>query len=211
MGAVALLPVGTILAGKYKIVRVLGRGGMGVVYEAWHQRLHQRVAIKMLLPDFTTDADLVGRFEREALAAAKLESPRVAKVLDVDTTSDGLPYMVIEFLEGHDLEAELHDRGQLPIAEAVAIIMEACVPIAEAHAKGIVHRDLKPSNLFIQEKDGERRLKLLDFGISKISEAGDVKITASFQSLGTPQYMSPEQVRHSKEIDGRTDIWSLGV
>jgi serine/threonine protein kinase len=153
----------------------------------------------------------VGRFEREARAAATLESPYVAKVLDVDTSPDGLPYMVIEFLEGNDLAEELTRRGRFPVMEAVAYVMEACVPIAQAHALGIIHRDLKPSNLFLAKKGNERVLKLLDFGISKVLAETDAKNTSSFTSLGTPHYMSPEHVRSASDVDRRSDIWSLGV
>jgi eukaryotic-like serine/threonine-protein kinase len=202
---------GETLANKYLLGRVIGRGGMGVVFEATHLRLRQRVAIKMLLPSALAIGDLVTRFEREARATATIESAHVAKVLDVDTTPSGLPFMVIEYLEGRDLSQELAGRGALPIEEAVGLVLEACVPIAQAHALGIVHRDLKPSNLFLAIKGEERVLKLLDFGISKILTDTDSKATSSLHGLGTPHYMSPEQVRHAAEVDHRSDIWSLGV
>jgi len=208
---VSLPSPGTILAGKYRIDRVIGEGGMGVVYEALHLRLKQRVAIKILRPTILSHPEFVGRFEREARAAATLDSPNVAKVLDVDTSPDGLPYMVIEYLEGTDLSDELARRGRLPVQEAVAYVLEACVPIGQAHALGIIHRDLKPSNLFLANKGGERVLKLLDFGISKVLTEIDTKTTSSLATLGTPHYMSPEHVRSSSDVDRRSDIWSLGV
>lgn len=211
MAASSLPTPGTTLAGKYRIDRVLGEGGMGIVFEATHLRLQQKVAIKMLLPSVLAHPEFVTRFEREARAAATLESPYVAKVLDVDTSPEGLPYMVIEYLEGHDLSEELARRGRLPVEEAVALVMEACVPIAQAHALGIVHRDLKPSNLFLAKKGGQQSLKLLDFGISKVLADVESKVTAPLQGLGTPHYMSPEQVRHASDVDRRSDVWSLGI
>jgi serine/threonine-protein kinase len=211
---IALTP-GSLIAGKYRVVSKLGEGGMGVVYEAVHQRLRQRVAVKMLLPSLAQHAELVERFEREARAAATIESPNVAKVMDVDTTADGVPYMVIEFLEGHDLATELENKLQLPIEEAVGHVMTACAPIAQAHALGIVHRDLKPSNLFLAKKGNEHVLKVLDFGIAKVlseqAAGNNAKITSSMFGLGTPHYMSPEQIRRSSNVDGRSDIWALGV
>jgi len=202
---------GDLLAGKYRIIRTLGEGGMGIVYEAFHTRLRQKVAIKVLKPHVLAHPELAARFEREARAAATLESPHVAKVIDVDTSPEGLPYMVIEFLEGNDLGEELTRRGRFPVQEAVAFVMEACVPIAQAHAMGIVHRDLKPSNLFLAKKGSERVLKLLDFGISKILSDDEQKNTSSLTTLGTPHYMSPEHVRSAADVDRRSDIWSLGV
>ncbi len=207
--SIVLPAQGDVLDGKYRVDRVLGEGGMGVVYEAFHLRLRQRVAIKVLRPMIVAQPEFVARFEREARAAATLESPNVAKVLDVDTTDAGLTYMVIEYLEGNDLGEELTRRGRLPIQEAVAYVMEACAPIAEAHAWGIIHRDLKPSNLFLAKKGTERMLKLLDFGISKVLAETDAKNT--FGTLGTPHYMSPEHVRNASDVDRRSDIWSLGV
>ncbi len=201
--------MGTVFVGKYRLDRIIGEGGMGVVFEAVHLRLRQRVAIKMLQPHVLGDPEFVARFEREARAVATLESPNVAKVLDVDTSPEGLPFMVIEFLEGDDLADELERRGKLPTEEAVALVMEACVPIAQAHALGIVHRDLKPSNLFLATKGRERVLNLLDFGISKVTSDAESKLTST--ALGTPDYMSPEQIRQSSDVDARADIWSLGI
>lgn len=202
--------LGTVLGGKYRIERVIGEGGMGAVYEAVHTRLGQRVAIKMLLPELVAVPELVGRFEREAKAAARLRHRNSARVIDVDVTEAGVPYMVMELLVGHDLEAELA-KGLLPIGEAVHYVMQACAAMSEAHQLGIVHRDLKPSNLFLSaEADGHVVVKVLDFGISKV-QSDDVRVTATQTQMGTPLYMSPEQVRSAKNVDHRTDIWSLGV
>lgn len=184
---------------------------MGAVYEATHTKLDQRVAIKILLPDFTNVPELRARFEREARASAKLRHRNSARVIDVDQTEEGAPYFVMELLQGHDLESELEARGPLPPSEAAYFVLQAAAAMIEAHEHGIVHRDLKPSNLFLHgEVDGSVCLKVLDFGISKVS-TDDVRVTSTQTQMGTPLYMSPEQVRSAKNVDARTDIWSLGV
>jgi len=203
--------VGEVIAGKYQIVRVLGEGGMGIVYEATHLRLRQRVAVKMLLPSMSDQAITVTRFEREARAAGQLRNRHVARVMDVDQTPTGLPYMVMEFLEGHDLQLELERRGQLGWDEVVDYVVQACAGMMEAHGLGIIHRDLKPSNLFLVDEGGSRIVKVLDFGISKVQSEGDAKLTAAESVMGTAMYMSPEQVRASGTVDVRSDVWSLGV
>lgn len=211
-GAAHALPVsGDLIAGKYSIVRVIGEGGMGVVYEARHRRLGHRVAIKVLREHERTVDELVTRFEREARAAARLRSPNTARVHDVDALDDGTPFMVMEYLEGVDLDVELAERGRLPIDEAVDYALQACSAVAEAHALGITHRDLKPHNLFLTGEPGARRVKLLDFGISKIHDEEETSVTLTRSSLGTPLYMSPEQIRSARNADARSDIWSLGV
>jgi eukaryotic-like serine/threonine-protein kinase len=192
------------------LVRVLGQGGMGVVFEGKHAKLGQRVAIKMLLPDVLNVPSVVERFEREARAAANLRGRHVARVLDVDMSPSGLPFMVMEFLEGNDLADELAHRGPLPVEEAVAWVIQACEGMAEAHAMGIVHRDLKPANLFLAHEGKTRVLKVLDFGISKVNDSS-VDLTSTYAAMGTPLYMSPEQVRSSKSVDERTDVWALSV
>jgi serine/threonine-protein kinase len=199
---------GSVIRGKYRLVRLIGEGGMGVVFEAEHVRLNQRVAIKVLQPARSGRRD-AARFMREARAASQLGSHHVARVLDVDELETGLPFMVMEYLDGCDLEHELANRGRLLICEAVDYVIQACEAVAEAHAKGIVHRDLKPSNLFLCDLGEERVVKVLDFGISKMADEASVTLTAT--SLGTPLYMSPEQIRDAKEVDHRSDIWSLGV
>lgn len=201
---------GAELAHKYRIQRVIGEGGMGIVYEALHLRLHQRVAIKMLLPKMRSMPDQLARFAREAHAAGQLKSRHAARVLDVDTSPSGLPYLVMEFLEGHDLGVELDRCGSLAPEVAVDYVLQACVALHEAHGVGIVHRDLKPPNLFLANEDDVQVVKLLDFGISKLAqEAG--KITEADSMIGTALYMSPEQVRAADKVDRRSDIWSLGV
>jgi serine/threonine-protein kinase len=199
---------GEVLAGKYELVRLIGKGGMGVVYEAGHLRLKQRFAIKMLRPNLLDHYDCVTRFDREARAAARMTCPNVARIFDVDRTSNGIPYMVIEFLEGHDLSQELAGRKTLPPAEAVDVVLQACSAMAEAHALGVVHRDLKPANLFLC---GNGLVKVLDFGISKVFEEEVPQTTTPSLALGTPHYMSPEQILASKDVDPRSDVWSLGV
>jgi len=180
-----------------------------VVFEAEHTTLRQHVAIKMLLPDFAQVPEFVKRFDHEARAAARLQGPHVARVFDVG--SDGVPYMVMEFLQGKDLGRELKERRVLPVAEAVDHILEACMAMAEAHGEGLVHRDLKPANLFLQQKGDRVSLKVLDFGISKSLMGDGGGMTATQSKLGTPAFMSPEQLRSSKYVDHRTDIWALGV
>ncbi len=208
---------GDIIAGKYRIDRVLGAGGMGVVVAAEHLQLKQRVAIKFLLDQALVAPDSVARFLREAQAAARIQSEHVARVLDVSTLESGAPYMVMEFLEGSDLGALLEQRGPLPLAEAVGYLLEACEGVAEAHAAGIVHRDLKPANLFLCNRGSGRRLvKVLDFGISKAQNpasaaGGELTLTKTSAVMGSPVYMSPEQMASAKSVDARTDIWSLGV
>jgi serine/threonine-protein kinase len=212
--AIELPGPGDRLSEKYELVRVIGEGGMARVFEAKHVRIGQRVAIKMLLPAMLALPEIVTRFAREARAAGSLQSRHTARVIDVDECN-GLPYMVMDFLVGRDLDAELTERGRFAIDEAVGYVLQACSAMIEAHEHGIVHRDLKPSNLFLCEDEtdpgGERVLKVLDFGISKMDIDGDSSVTATQATIGTPLYMSPEQVRSAKNVDVRTDIWSLGV
>lgn len=205
------LAVGDVVSGKYEVLRVLGRGGMGIVYLGRHLRLGHRVAIKTLLGDAREDREACLRFEREARSAAKLKSRFVAKVTDVETLDDGSPAMVMEFLEGNTLGVELETRGRLPFEEAVDCILQACTALQEAHAAGIVHRDIKPDNLFLAVESNERVLKVLDFGISKVLDGDDRRVTTTGLVLGTPMYMSPEQIRSTKTVDHRSDVWAIGV
>jgi serine/threonine protein kinase len=209
---------GQILAGKYRVEKVLGAGGMGIVVAARHIELDSRVALKFLSPGIRSNRQAVLRFAAEARRAVKFNSEHVARVLDVGTLDDGAPYMVMEFLEGSDLSTWLRDRGPLPIDQAVEFVLQACVAVADAHSLGIVHRDLKPANLFcVRRSDGQLSIKVLDFGISKMTEAGrgsessGMAATETATVMGSPLYMSPEQVQSAKDVDGRTDIWSLGV
>jgi serine/threonine protein kinase len=206
---------GQLIAGKYRVERVLGQGGMGVVVAARHIVLDEVVAIKYLLPEALQSAEAVARFEREARAAVKIRSEHVARVTDVGRFETGAPYMVMELLRGRDLAALLHERGSLSLADVADYLLQAGEAIAEAHALGIVHRDLKPSNLFLtQRADGSSCVKVLDFGISKLTAASasaDPVLTGTLAVLGSPLYMSPEQLMSSRNVDTQADIWSLGV
>jgi serine/threonine-protein kinase len=188
---------------------------MGVVVAAWHLELEQRVAVKFLHPLAMERADTAERFRREARSAAKIRSEHVARVIDVGIMEGGVPYMVMEYLEGHDISDEMAKVGMLPIEDAVDFVLQAIEALAEAHAAGIVHRDLKPANLFIATRaDGTRIVKVLDFGISKSLlgvSASELSLTRTSVLIGSPLYMSPEQMRSAKDVDTRTDIWSLGV
>ena len=225
---------GEVLAAKYRVEQVIGVGGMGVVVSAMHLELDKRVALKFLLPQAQESDELIGRFMREARASVKLKGEHVAHTLDVGRMDDGRAYIVMEYLEGRDLGQEIKaSAGQpFPVAEGVSWILQACEGLAEAHALGIVHRDLKPANLFLQRGDprgeargnGEARggdprgdpsfVKVLDFGIAKSinpSSSDYLSLTKTEMLLGSPLYMAPEQMRSSKYVDERSDIWSLGA
>ncbi|HZJ65195.1 MAG TPA: serine/threonine-protein kinase [Kofleriaceae bacterium] len=204
--------LGEIFVDKYRVDAILGHGGMGVVALCTHLALNEQVAIKMLRRDVLDDADAVERFMREAQAASKLKSEYVARVTDVGRSEANVPYMVMEYLAGHDLDELLEERGTIQQPLAVELTLQACEALAEAHSLGIVHRDIKPSNLFVTWRpDGSALVKVLDFGISK-ALTGDVsRLTETQSLLGTPAYMSPEQMRSARHVDARTDIWSLGT
>jgi serine/threonine-protein kinase len=213
-----LVSVGDLVAGKYRVERVLGQGGMGVVVAAMHEQLGQRVALKMLLPAATTSAESIARFTREARAAAKIRGEHVARVLDVGELPSGAPFIVMEYLEGKDLADTLHEGGRLAPEVAVAYVLQACEALAEAHVGGIVHRDMKPSNVFVTRRpDGSPLVKVLDFGISKALVAGegggaDAKgLTTTSSFIGSPVYAPPEQLAASRDVDGRADIWGVGT
>ena len=206
---------GDVLAGKFRIERVLGVGGMGMVVSAMHLQLDERVAIKFLLPEALLNAEAVARFGREARAAVKIKSEHVARVTDVGVFETGAPYMVMEMLRGQDLSQLLRDTGALPIALAVQYVLQACEALAEAHAIGIVHRDLKPANLFLTARaDGSPCIKVLDFGISKVTNpsgsGSDMSMTRTQSIMGSPLYMSPEQMASARDVDQRADIWAIG-
>jgi serine/threonine protein kinase len=208
--------IGQIIADKYRVERVLGQGGMGVVVEARHVQLDEKVALKFLLREALGDANAVARFAQEARNAVKIKSEHAVRVTDVGELESGSPYMVMEYLEGEDLADWLERRGALPVEQAVEFILQACVAVADAHALGIVHRDIKPSNLFcVLRSDGQLYVKVLDFGISKLTDSTGAGYAAALTQtnapMGSPPYMSPEQMQSSKVVDGRTDIWSLGV
>jgi serine/threonine protein kinase len=210
---------GTVVDGKYRVEKILGEGGMGLVVSAVHLGLEQEVAIKFLLPEAMRNKVAVERFLREAKVAAKVRSEHVARVHDVGTLEEGgVPYIVMERLEGFDLGKLIDREGALPIEEACEIALQACEALGEVHAAGIVHRDLKPSNLFVTRKaDGSPSVKLLDFGISKLTSLGgdepgiDPALTQTATIMGSPSYMSPEQLKSTKEVDQRADVWSLGA
>ena len=183
---------------------------MGVVYEAVHARLHQRLAVKVLRPDFRGYEEVFARFEREARITAQLRSIHTARVIDVDTLESGLPYIVMEFLEGRDLAAEITELGPMPVTEAVDVALQIAAAMQEAHDNGIVHRDLKPANLFVCRSGGRRVMKVLDFGISRVATE-DSKITHASACVGTPSYASPEQLADASKADARSDVWSLGT
>jgi serine/threonine-protein kinase len=205
--------VGEVIAGKYRVERLIGSGGMGMVVAAWHVQLDQLVAVKLLHSETAGSGDATERFRREARAAARIRSEHVARVIDVGIWTGGIPYIVMEYLEGNDLAAELATRGPLPAEESVDYVMQAIEALAEAHAFGIVHRDLKPGNLFLARRaDGTRLIKVLDFGISKhTATAGEAALTRTSSLIGSPLYMSPEQMRSARTVDARADIWSLGA
>jgi eukaryotic-like serine/threonine-protein kinase len=205
------LAPGTILLGKYRIDDLIGTGGMGNVVRASHLYLHQPFAIKILLPQMAESDSTKQRFLREAQATVRLKSEHSARVWDVGTMPDGAPFMVMEFLDGNDLNQILRHHGPQAPAIVVDLMLQACEGISEAHALGIVHRDIKPSNFFVtQRPDGSMLLKILDFGISK-TPVGYEDLTGTQTVLGTPSYMAPEQMKSGRSADPRSDIWSIGV
>ena len=207
---------GDVLAGKYRIERRIGEGGMGMVVVAHHLELDEPVAIKFLLPEALGNSEAVMRFAREARASVKIKSEHVARTLDVGKLENGAPYMVMEYLQGSDLSSRLRNSGPLPIDEAVDFTLQACQALADAHAIGIIHRDIKPSNLFVIRKtDGNESVKVLDFGISKVTglaaSGTDMGMTRTQTLMGSPLYMSPEQMASSRNVGAPSDIWALGV
>lgn len=204
---------GDVLVGKYRIDGILGEGGMGVVLAAQHLELDQTVAIKVLHQEAADYSESEERFRREARVAAKIQSDHVTRVLDVGRLDSGTRFMVMEHLEGRDLAEELAERGRFSIGSACALMLEALDAVSSAHEAGIVHRDIKPENLFLSRRaDGGLRLKVLDFGISKIMGEGDsLSLTKTSEWMGTPLYMSPEQMQSPKSADARSDVWSLGA
>jgi serine/threonine protein kinase len=204
--------LGRVLDGKYEIVRKLGGGGIGAVYEGVHRRVGRKVAVKLLHSMLAHDERMRTRFEREARAAAATAHPNIVEVLDFGELDDHTAFLVLELLEGHDLDAEI-GRGTLGVARAVRIALQVCSALEAVHAKGIVHRDLKPANIFLTTRLGDPDfVKVLDFGVAKFTEPVDAPAqTATGQAVGTPLYMSPEQARGSRDVDHRTDIYALGA
>lgn len=223
MDTASIPTLGNVVAHKYRIDREIGRGGMGIVYAATDLTLGRVVALKLLLSadphgatgrsNAATTHEDTARFMREARATAALRAEYVAQVYEAGITPQGVPFLAMELLHGEDLEQYGARRGPLPYAEACDLLIQACVALAEAHQLGIVHRDLKPQNFFVlppRDATGPR-LKVLDFGISKMSSEADLALTQTSMTMGSPRYMSPEQVRSSKYVDARADIWALGA
>jgi serine/threonine-protein kinase len=208
----SLPPAGSVVGDRYRVIRELGRGAMGVVLEVEHTHLGERRAIKVLR-DESPSAETLLRFVREARAAMAIDSPHVARVYDLGALSDGRLFIVMEQLRGQTLRDALAERGPLPEHQAVSILIQACRGVAAAHERGVVHRDLKPANLFLVGSLDDVSVKVLDFGLAKgvANPSEDVTLTTSASVLGSPMYMAPEQIRDARRVDARADVWALGV
>ena len=209
------VPVTELVGGKYKLTRLLGKGGMGSVWEGIHDSLGTRVAVKFIETEYVDSHEARSRFENEARAAAKLVSKHVVKVHDHGVMSDGRPYIVMEFLAGEPLDARRNSVGCISLPETASIVQQVARALNKAHEVGIVHRDLKPENVFLvhDDEDGTEVAKVVDFGIAKFTDAtgGLSSSTRTGSILGTPYYMSPEQARGLRSVDTRSDLWSLAV
>ncbi len=207
--------IGAVLDGRFEVLRLIGRGAMGIVLEAKHLGLRQRVALKVLRPDAAASPGVAARFVREAHAAARLKSEHVVRIMDVGKLASGLPYIVMEHLQGADLARRLLEKHRLGLDEVTDYLFQTLEALAEAHRAGVIHRDLKPANLFVARLPGHTHcIKVLDFGISKLSTLGvttETEITAASTLLGSPLYMSPEQLEDARAVEPASDIWSLGV
>lgn len=212
--AVRSVECGDILGGRYELIAPIGAGGFGTVYDAQDQKLQKRVAVKVLAANLKANPGLLERFQREAIAASQVGHPGVISVSDFGRDSLDMPYLVMEFLEGRDLAAELHQRGPLSIRRALGIAIQTAQALSVVHAKGILHRDLKPANIFLTQCSEDDQVKVVDFGASKFvetSERGDEHLTTGQIVIGTPAYMTPEQALARADIDRRTDIYALGI
>ena len=205
--------VGNVVAEKYRIDRLIGRGGMGAVFQATNLTIGKRVALKFLDRDATRDRDAFERFQREALAASVVESAHIVQLFDSGTAEDGRPFLVMELLAGEDLRSRLKREQKLPVGLAIGILKQILRALVRAHAAGIVHRDLKPDNVFLCERDdGALFVKIVDFGISKLTATSTLDtLTRRGTVLGTAYYMSPEQAQAFPDVDGRTDLFSAGA
>ncbi len=206
-----VIPVGTVLDGAYRLTRLLGQGGMGAVYEATHTGAGKRVAVKIMHRGLMAYPELRARFQREAKVTMELTNPHVVRVFGFGTAPSGQPYIVMEFLEGEDLQSHLERVGPLPLKTVVQIVNQVAAALTEAHAAGVVHRDLKPDNVFlVHAPDGSLAVKVVDFGISKVLKASATKLTVARAVFGSPEYMAPEQAEGRQDlIDHRSDQWSL--
>ncbi len=203
--------VGQTLSQTYTLLRVIGEGGMGRVYEARHTRIgSKRFAIKMLHPEFARQPEVLTRFQREAEVAASVQSPYVVDVYDVDRTQDGRPFIVGEFLDGKEFASYLDDVGKMPVGPAVRIVRQICKALTAAHAKGVVHRDMKPENVFLTGNLERPIAKVIDFGISKMGDAPGTALTKTGMIMGTPSYMAPEQAR-GERVDHLADVYAVGA
>jgi serine/threonine-protein kinase len=201
---------GDLLAGKYRVEAIIGMGGMGMVIAARHEHLDERVAVKTLLPSLAKNEEVRTRFQREARAAFRLQNDNVCRVLDAGELADGSPFLVMEYLNGDDLNTVLNQMGSLPLSDAVDYVIQACSGVAAAHDMGIVHRDIKPSNLVLAARnDGTKAVKVIDFGISKLGNASSV--TRTFSYIGSPIYSAPEQLKAARAATAASDIWSMAV
>jgi serine/threonine-protein kinase len=201
--------------GKYEVLRVIGRGGMGTVYEALNTSIGKRVAMKFVDAELARNKDAVARFQREAQAASAVESAHIVQIFDAGATDEGLPFLVMELLRGEDLGHRIKRCGRLDLGEAAHVTAQILRGLHRAHEAGIVHRDLKPDNVFLVDRDDDANFaKILDFGISKMQRRGEIPantLTRKGTVLGTPFYMSPEQAQALADIDGRADLWSVGA
>ena len=206
---------GTVIRGKFRILRKVGQGGMGAVYEALHLRFNERRALKVMSPDVASDPEFVKRFEREAILTRRLQHPNAVHVDDIEEAEDGRPYMVMEFVDGQSLKRLIQEAGPLPVPRVCSIVKQVAAALEAAHQLGMVHRDIKPDNIVLLSTPAGEQAKVLDFGIAKLKESrlGDTHLTATGVVIGTPQYMSPEQAlgKRGEELDGRSDLYSLGV
>ncbi|HKQ68657.1 MAG TPA: serine/threonine-protein kinase, partial [Polyangiaceae bacterium] len=207
---------GQIVGAKWRVGELIGRGGMGAVYEGQNVSIGKRVALKFIDAEFARQPEVASRFQREAEAASLVESAHIVHIFDSGTTDDGIPYIVMELLRGEDLRARLSRLGRLPKEEAVHVVAQTLRGLHRAHEAGIVHRDLKPDNIFLVDRDDDPLFaKIVDFGISKITrrpgQVGAGTLTRQGVVLGTPFYMSPEQAQALPDLDLRTDLWSIGA
>jgi serine/threonine protein kinase len=204
--------IGALVDDRYEIVRLVGRGGMGAVYEARDRRLGRRIAIKLLSPEHAADPKRLARFRQEARVAGSLEHENVVALMDVGVAHDGSPYLVMEYLDGPDLRSLISSVGSLPAPRAADLVIQACRGLAAAHAAGIVHRDLKPENLVVhRHADDTDWLEIVDFGIAKLQANEHDALTTTGTAIGTACYMAPEQARGDRDVDPRTDVYALGA